>query len=237
MIYTGTSGFQYPEWKGSFYPENFSTAKMLLFYSERFSTTEINYSFYRIPTAKTLERWSVATPENFRFSFKAPKEITHTRKLRDCEDVLARFAGALGVIKPKLGVVLFQLPPFFKKDSTLLESFLDSLPKELKYAFEFRHDSWFDDDIFAALKKRNVALCIAESETLSTPLMFTAGFGYFRLRRKDYTKNDISRWSKVIANQENQLAEIYIYFKHEERGVGPKFAKEMIAELGGETGH
>jgi uncharacterized protein YecE (DUF72 family) len=235
MILIGTSGFQYPEWKGSFYPENFPAAKMLSFYSEQFSTTEINYSFYRVPSAKTLERWFAATPENFRFSFKAPREITHTRKLRDCEDVLARFAGALGVIKSKLGVVLFQLPPFFKKDVSLLETFLGSLPEGLKYAFEFRHNSWFDDDIFAALKKRNVALCVAESETLSTPVTFTASFGYFRLRREDYSKNDISRRSKVMANPENRLAEIYVYFKHEERGVGPKFAKEMSAALRNEA--
>lgn len=232
MIWVGTSGFQYPEWKGSFYPRDLSTAKMLPFYAERFSTTEINYSFYRVPSAKTLANWAAATPPEFRFSFKAPKEITHIRRLRDAGPVPGRFHEAIGTLGRKRGVVLFQLPPFLKKDLALLEPFLNSLPPALKCAFEFRHPSWFHEEIFTALKARNVALCIAESEKLATPVVFTADFGYFRLRREDYTGKDIARWAGVVAEQRARQEDIYVYFKHEEAGVGPKFAKQFLGETG-----
>lgn len=232
MIWIGTSGFQYPEWKGSFYPATLSTAKMLPFYAERFPTTEINYSFRRIPSAKTLANWSALTPEKFRFGFKALQEITHIKRLCNCEGLLATFCEALMRINEKLGPVLFQLPPFFKKDLPLLKDFLGALPKELNCAFEFRHSSWFDEETFSALKSRNAALCISESEKLATPLAFTANFGYLRLRREDYASKDISRWAKVIREHQSQLSDIYVYFKHEETGTGPKCAKQLISELG-----
>jgi uncharacterized protein YecE (DUF72 family) len=230
MIWIGTSGFQYPEWKGSFYPEKISAAKMLPFYAKHFPTTEINYSFRRIPSDKTLTNWKALTPEKFRFGFKALQEITHIKKLRECEGLLAAFSNALAGMNEKLGPILFQLPPFFKKDLPLLKDFLGALPKELNCAFEFRHPSWFDDETFAALKSHNAALCIAESEKLATPLAFTANFAYFRLRREDYTRKDISRWAKVI--HQPQLSDTYVYFKHEETGTGPKFAKQLISDLG-----
>jgi uncharacterized protein YecE (DUF72 family) len=230
MNWIGTSGFQYPEWKGSFYPATISTVKMLPFYAEHFSTTEINYSFYRIPTAKTLANWAAETPKNFRFSLKAPQEITHVRKLRDCADGLGRFSEVLANLYEKRGPILFQLPPFFKKDLPLLKDFLGALPRNLKCAFEFRHTSWFDDETFAALKSHNAALCIAESEKLAAPIIFTADFGYFRLRREDYTSPDIARWAKIISGQQAR-EDSYIYFKHEEAGVGPKFAKELISTI------
>lgn len=214
MIWVGTSGFQYPEWKGSFYPRDLSTAKMLPFYAERFSTTEINYGFYRIPSAKTLTAWHAETPPTFQFSLKAPQEITHKRKLRNCGEVLGSFREVLGSLNWKLGTVLFQLPPFFKKDLPLFKEFLTLLPAGLKCAFEFRHASWFDDDTFAALKARNVSLCIAESKELAVPVVFTADFGYFRLRKEDCTGKDISHWAGIIAKHLPRLEDTYVYFKH-----------------------
>jgi uncharacterized protein YecE (DUF72 family) len=232
MIWVGTSGFQYPEWKGTFYPQNLPTAKMLPYYAEHFSTTEINYSFRRIPSEKTLTNWSAATPAQFRFSLKAPQEITHFRKLRDCAEVLGRFCEALKTLGPKLGSVLFQLPPFLKNDNALLTDFLATLPAGLLSAFEFRHESWFNDETYAALKAKNVALCIADTETLSTPVTMTADYGYFRLRNPAYSKADIARWAKIIDGQRKKLKDVYAYFKHEESGVGPKFARQLLDELG-----
>ena len=231
MIWVGTSGFQYKEWKGTFYPETLSLAKMLPYYAERFPTTEINYSFRRIPSEKTLANWSASTPQKFRFSLKAPQEITHFRKLHDCTEVLNRFCEALKTLGEKLGPVLFQLPPFLKYDNALLKDFLATVPPDLRSAFEFRHDSWFNDDTFAALKAKNAALCIAETDELSTPIVVTANFGYFRLRKIDYTKTDIKRWAKVVDQHRSQAKDIFIYFKHEETGTGPKFARQLLDEL------
>src|SRR5215472_235378 len=231
MIRAGTSGFQYSEWKGSFYPKNLSTAKMLPFYASHFSTTEINYSFYRIPSEKTLTNWSAATPLEFCFSLKAPQEITHVRKLRDCAEVLGRFCEVLKVLDAKLGAVLFQLPPFLRNDTTLLKDFLAALPAGLRSTLEFRHASWFNDETFAALKSRNVALCIADTEKSTTPIVTTADFGYFRLRNPAYKKADIARWAKEIAKRRDSWKETYVYFRHEETGTGPKFAQQLLHEL------
>jgi uncharacterized protein YecE (DUF72 family) len=233
MIWVGTSGFQYKEWKGTFYPETLSLAKMLPYYAERFSTTEINYSFRRIPSEKTLANWSANTPAKFRFSLKAPQEITHFRQLRDCADVVQRFTEAVTTLGEKLGPVLFQLPPFLKNDNALLKDFLAIIPAGLRSAFEFRHESWLNDETFAALKSRNAALCIADTEDLTTPVIVSADFGYFRLRNEAYTKADIKRWAKAIAQQQSKSKNIYTYFKHEDTGVGPKFARQLLDELAG----
>jgi uncharacterized protein YecE (DUF72 family) len=232
MIWVGTSGFQYPEWKGRFYPETLSTAKMLPYYAGHFSTTEINYSFRRIPSEKTLTNWSAATPAKFRFSLKAPQEITHFRQLRDCAGVLGRFCDVLKTLGDKLGPVLFQLPPFLKNDNSLLKEFLSTLPADLQGAFEFRHDSWFNDKTFASLKSKNMALCIADTEVLTTPVVATADYDYFRLRKPAYTKKDIAHWAKIIAGQRKNSGESYVYFKHEETGTGPKFARQLLDMLG-----
>lgn len=231
MIWVGTSGFQYAEWKGTFYPETLSKAKMLPFYAERFPTTEINYSFRRIPSEKTLTSWSAATPSEFRFTFKALQEITHFRKLRDCEGVLARFCDALKVLDGKLGAVLFQLPPFLHNDNVLLIDFLTMLPEGLQSAFEFRHNSWLNDKTFAALRSKNAALCIADTEDLTAPVVATADFGYFRLR-KPYTAAEISRWAEVVRKHAAEQKDVYVYFKHEETGSGPKFARQLLNDLG-----
>jgi uncharacterized protein YecE (DUF72 family) len=227
----GTSGFQYSEWKGTFYPEKLPVSKMLPFYSERFSTTEINYSFRTIPSAKTVDAWSQVTPDDFKFSFKAPQRITHFARLRNCDEILGVFWNAIARMEQKLGPVLFQLPPNFKRNVTLLNEFLPILPEGMLAAFEFRDVSWFEEETFAALRKHNVALCIAEDEKLAVPSVATADFGYLRLRREDYENSDVMRWAEFVRAQQAHWREAFIYFKHEERGVGPKFAMQMIETL------
>jgi uncharacterized protein YecE (DUF72 family) len=230
-IWIGTSGFQYSEWKGTFYPEDLSTAKMLPYYAERLSTTEINYTFHRIPAAKTIANWNDLTPSRFRFSLKAPQKITHFARLRDCADTMRYFHDVISALGDKLGPVLFQLPPNFKNDTLLLADFVNSLPGGMRAAFEFRHASWFEDHVFEELKARNVALCIADTEDLTTPQMATADYGYLRLRREDYTKADVERWAEFVRGQNERWNDVFIYFKHEEAGIGPKLAKQLVELL------
>jgi len=223
----GTSGFQYAEWKGTFYPEDLSAAKMLPFYAERLSTTEVNYTFRRIPNPKTIQSWWDATPPRFKFSLKAPQKVTHFAKLRNCGDTLRYFYQVISDLEAKLGVILFQLPPTFKKDAALLREFLQDLPPGMRAAFEFRHPSWFDDEVFGLLKEKNIALCVADSETLSTPIVATADYGYLRLRREDYQPTDVERWAAAIKEQGTHWLDAFIYFKHEESGIGPKLAMQL----------
>jgi len=226
----GTSGFQYSEWKGTFYPEDLPAAKMLPFYADRFSTTEINYTFHRIPAPKTIENWNQLTPDNFRFSLKAPQKITHWSKLRDCADTLEYFCKVASGLGERLGPVLFQLPPNFKKDADVLSSFLRELPST-RAAFEFRHESWFNDEIYELLKSRNIALCIADTETIETPKTITANYGYLRLRREDYQRIDVERWAEFVREQEADWQHVFVYFKHEESGIGPKLAQQIVQLL------
>jgi uncharacterized protein YecE (DUF72 family) len=226
----GTSGFQYSEWKGNFYPEDLAAAKMLPFYAERFSTTEINYTFHRIPSQKTIDNWKAQTPQKFRFALKAPQKITHWSKLRDCSDTLEYFCKVITGLGERLGPVLFQLPPTFKKDADVLSSFLREFP-DMRGAFEFRHESWFEDDIFELLESRNMALCIADTETIATPKKTTANYGYLRLRRPDYADDDVKRWSEFVREQNAKWSDAFIYFKHEESGIGPKLARQMMELL------
>jgi len=231
MIWVGTSGYNYPEWKGSFYPEKLPAAKMLPYYAERFPTVEINYTFYRAPNEKILQGWDAATPEQFKLTLKAPKRITHDARLRDCGDRVRQFLETAAVLGPKLGALLFQLPPNLKKDLALFDAFLETFPPRVCAAFEFRHVSWLDDEIYSRLRARNLALCVADSEKLSTPVEVTADYAYFRLRDEGYGPADIERWARVIAERTSQCRDIYVYFKHEESGKGPQFARELIAAL------
>lgn len=228
QLWIGTSGFQYPEWKGDFYPEKLAVARMLGYYSERFPTTEINYSFRRIPSEKTIGRWSAETPESFRFSLKAPQKVTHFAKLRDCAEVMAYFHQVMLGLGGKRGAVLFQLPAAFEKDAGVLAAFLKSLPEGMKAAFEFRHESWFCEEIYDCLRAANAALCLAESAELAVPRVATADFGYLRLRREDYSKADLADWADFVTARKGQWKEAFVYFKHEEKGVGPKFARTMM---------
>ena len=229
-IFVGTSGYNYPEWRGTFYPEKFSTNKMLAFYAERFPTVEINYTFYRMPTEKLLEGWAAGTPEHFTFTLKAPKRITHEAKLQRCEETVQSFCRIARTLGPKLGVLLFQLAPNFKKDTGVLNSFLELLPDGTRAAFEFRHASWFEPEVFEALRARNTALCIADSEKLTTPVEATADYAYFRLRDEGYQQADLEKWAGIVKALPPQDA--FVYFKHEEQGLGPEFAKRFIDSLG-----
>lgn len=232
MIRVGTSGYNYPEWKGSFYPEKMPAARMLPYYAERFPTVEVNYTFYRAPTEAILDGWNRATPEGFRLTLKAPKRITHDARLRDCADRVRQFLDMAALLGPKLGALLFQLPPNLKKDTALLDAFLDTFPPRVRAAFEFRHVSWLSDDVYERLKARNLALCVADSAKLSTPVEVTADYGYFRLRDEGYTPPDIVRWADTIRERTAGCEDVFVYFKHEEEGKGPEFARMLIEALG-----
>jgi uncharacterized protein YecE (DUF72 family) len=230
-VWVGTSGYNYPEWKGSFYPEKMPAAKMLPYYAERFPTVEINYTFYRTPTEQILDGWNAATPADFRLTLKAPKRITHDARLRDCGDRVRQFLETAATLGPKLGALLFQLPPNLKKDVALFDAFLDVFPPRVDAAFEFRHVSWLDEEVYSRLRARNLALCVADSEKLSTPVEITADYGYFRLRDEGYTPADIGRWAEVIRERTSACREVFVYFKHEEEGKGPEFARMLIEAL------
>ncbi len=223
----GTSGYNYPEWRGSFYPEKFPAAKMLEYYSSRFNTVEINYTFYRMPTAKQLASWAAIAPASFTFTLKAPRRITHDSKLQHCEDTLAAFCAVANTLGPRLGVLLFQLPPHFRRSLAILEHFLACLPEGTRAAFEFRHESWHGEEVYAALRRRRVALCIADSEKMSTPRIVTADYGYFRLRDEGYQSADIQKWAETIRALAPGLKDVFVYFKHEEQGIGPLFAQQL----------
>ena len=229
-VLVGTSGYNYPEWRGTFYPEKFSTAKMLGYYAERFPTVEINYTFYRMPTEKLLAGWAEATPEHFQFTLKAPRRITHDAKLQHCEDLLQAFCRTARTLGPKLGALLFQLPPTFKKEAGVLRAFVDLLPEGTRAAVEFRHVSWLDAEIFGVLRERNVALCVADSEKLSTPVEMTADYAYFRLRDEGYQQADLEKWAAAVRGLPG-TGDVFVYFKHEEEGLGPDFARRLIEAI------
>lgn len=226
----GTSGYNYPEWRGSFYPEKFPTAKMLAYYAERFNTVEVNYTFYRIPTPALLEGWARGTPEGFTFTLKAPRRITHDSKLQRVEDLTQTFCRTAATLGSKLGVLLFQLPPTMKRDDAVLGAFVDILPEGTRAAFEFRHPSWHDAAVFDTLRRRNLALCIADSEKMSTPVVTTAEYAYFRLRDEGYQPADIETWGRTIRGLSG-IGDAYVYFKHEEQGKGPEFAQLLMKSL------
>lgn len=230
-IWVGTSGYNYPEWKGSFYPQTLPSKNMLPYYAQRFNTVEINYTYYRAPNVKILDGWKAATPEPFKLTLKAPKRITHDARLRDSGDRVRYFCETAMTLGPKLGVLLFQLPPSLKKDLALFDAFLDTLPQAVCAAFEFRHHSWLDDEVYARLESRNLALCVADSEKQSTPLRITADYGYFRLRDEGYTPADIAQWAKRIRAQTTACRDVFVYFKHEEEGKGPQFARLFLDAL------
>jgi uncharacterized protein YecE (DUF72 family) len=232
VIFVGTSGYNYPEWKGSFYPPDLPVAKMLPYYATRFNTVEINYTFYRMPTTTLVTNWASQVPDHFRFTLKAPKRITHDRRLRDVAIPVRAFCEVAAELGPKLGALLFQLPPNFKKDLQVFDDFLGTLPPRVCAAFEFRHDSWLDDEVYGRLRARNFALCIADSEKRSIPLLTTADFAYFRLRDEGYQDADIARWTDTARHLATTCKEVFVYFKHEDEGKGAAFGQMMLDRLG-----
>jgi uncharacterized protein YecE (DUF72 family) len=228
-VHVGTSGYNYEAWKGSFYPEDLGTKKMLAYYAERFDSVEINYSFYRKPTPKLLSGWAAQVPARFRFALKCWQRITHQKRLRDAGELVDGFAEAARTLRPQLGPTLIQLPPNFKADVPVLREFLAAWPRDLRAAFEFRHASWFADETYAALRDHGAALCIAESDELSTPPQRTAAFGYYRLRRLDYDETSLRRWADIV--QSHGHDEAFVYFKHEDEARGPLFATQFLPLL------
>jgi len=234
-VRVGTSGYSYKEWKGNFYPEDLKDADMLRYYSERFGSVEINNTFYRMPTAALLTRWAGETPPEFTFVLKAPQRITHRKRLADVKDDLTYFFDTAYELGPKLGPVLFQLPPYLKKDLDRLREFLSLLPETRPVAFEFRHASWFEEPVFEALRSRDAALCVADvdEEDLPEAPLSTASWGYLRLRRKEYGDADLSRWADRIGGQ--GWRDAYVFFKHEDEGKGPDFANRFTSVIGRPT--
>lgn len=228
-VRVGTSGFAYKQWKGSFYPEKLKEADMLAFYASRFPTVEINNTFYRMPAKPALAKWVEETPETFTFVLKAPKRITHEKRLGDVADPVAYLFEAASVMGAKLGPVLFQLPPFLKKDTPRLQAFLALLPAGQRAALEFRHESWFADDVYDALRAAGAALCFADTDEGSTPPVATADWGYLRLRRTEYDDTVLAGWAKTIHAQ--PWREAFVFFKHEDEGKGPAFAARLIERL------
>jgi uncharacterized protein YecE (DUF72 family) len=226
-LYVGTSGYSYKEWKGTFYPEDLPDKQMLRFYGERFRSVEINNTFYRMPKASVLEAWAAEVPADFKFVLKASKQITHVHRLKEAGDSVSYLLKVAGTLKERLGPLLFQLPPFLKKDAPRLREFLALLPTDRRAAFEFRHQSWFDTEIFGLLRDHHAALCIAEAENdLEIPFESTADWGYLRLRRPDYGEAELKEWSERVRRQDWRDA--FIFFKHEEEGKGPEMAKRFL---------
>ena len=230
QVRVGTSGFSYKEWKGSFYPEDLPASEMLRFYAARLPAVEINNTFYRMPKAQMLSQWAEQVPDGFSFALKAPQRITHFQRLKEASDSVDFFFQAASTLGDRLGPVLFQLPPNFKKDLPRLTDFLGALPATARAAFEFRHESWFEDPVYEALRSRGAALCIAEDEGLSTPPVATTGWGYLRLRRQDYGEEALATWAERVRSQ--PWSEAFVFFKHEEEGKGPALAGQLTKILG-----
>jgi uncharacterized protein YecE (DUF72 family) len=230
-LYVGTSGYSYKEWKGPFYPRDMPERQMLRYYGERFRAVEINNTFYRLPKASVLEGWAGEVPEDFRFVLKASQRITHKQRLKDAGDLVDYLFKVAESLKERLGPILFQLPPFLRKDVPRLREFLSMLSGRGAAAFEFRHQSWFDDEVFAVLREHGVALCIAEAENdLEIPFVSTADWGYLRLRRPDYGEAELKAWGERVRGQD--WREVYVFFKHEEEGKGPEMARRFLKLAG-----
>ena len=231
QFFVGTSGYSYREWKGSFYPERLPQREMLGYYAQRFSAVEINNTFYRMPATDVLQSWLQHVPTEFRFALKAPQTITHRKRLKGVRREVKNFFRAASVLNKRLAPLLFQLPPNFKKDLPRLEALLQLIGRT-RAAFEFRHPTWFDGDVFDALRRKSCALCIADMDDSPTPdVVGTADWGYVRLRRKRYTRRRLGEWIEKLRSQ--KWASAYVFFKHEETGTGPRLAARFMELTGG----
>ncbi|HEY2518130.1 MAG TPA: DUF72 domain-containing protein [Polyangiaceae bacterium] len=235
-IQIGTSGYGYKEWLGSFYPKALKPKAMLAYYATKLSTVEINYTFRRMPTVPLLEGWAKQVPETFTFVLKAPERITHRAKLKDVAETAHTFVTTAQTLGPRLGALLFQLPPYAKKDVGVLKSFLEGIQGGPPAAFEFRHPSWLDEDALDTLRAYGAALCLSESDEqhagdeLAAPLVSTADWGYLRLRRTDYTDADLAAWGERLRAQ--TWSRVFVFLKHEDEGKGPLFAAKLKTALG-----
>ncbi|HKP35770.1 MAG TPA: DUF72 domain-containing protein [Pyrinomonadaceae bacterium] len=238
-LHVGTSGYSYKEWKGIFYPEDLPAKEMLAYYATKLPAVEINNTFYRLPQAGMIENWKNQVPPEFRFSIKATQRITHIKRLKNAVEETKYLLETAGLLQEKLGVVLFQLPPNSKKDAERLRDFLALLPPATPAAFEFRHESWFDAEVFDLLREKNCALVASDTdEKPLTEIVSTATWGYLRLRRVNYEPDDLSEWMRRV--QEQKWKDAFVFFKHEDEGTGPKLAAQFIelsppAVAGGKT--
>jgi len=238
-LFAGTSGYAYKEWLGNFYPPKFPQKRMLEFYSRRFRTVEINYTFYHMPTTKTTEGWVTQTPDGFLVTLKGNKNVTHIARLRDSARFVEGFLGGAAPLanSGRLGAILWQIPPQMRLDLPLLEEFLASLPKRpvLRWAMEFRQPSWFVDGVYYLLEKNGAALCVAETDEECVPDVATAAFCYYRLRKTDYSDEELHEWRERFEKLTAEGRDVFAYFKHEEFGSGPMFAARLLGEPAGDA--
>ena len=225
-MWCGTSGFSYKEWKGSFYPEDLASDKMLEFYGRHLNSVEINNTFYRLPKKSVLEKWRSSVPAGFRFVLKASQRITHRKRLKEAEEPLEYLVStAVAGLEETLGPILFQLPPYLRKDVDRLRSFLAVVPDGVRAAFEFRHESWFSDDTYEALSEGDAALVTADTGEGEAPVVATTDFGYARLRRPGYDDDEIRTWAKRFKAE--SWRDVYVFFKHEDEATGPALANRF----------
>jgi uncharacterized protein YecE (DUF72 family) len=232
-LHVGTSGYSYKEWKGSFYPEDLSPKKMLSFYGECLNGVEINNTFYRMPKVSVLETWASQVPEGFRFSIKASRRITHFARLKaEAREPTEFLLTSLETLGDRLGVILFQCPPNLKKDTDRFAGFLEMLPEGTPAAFEFRHDTWKDDDVFELLRARGMPLVCADTDESNDdePIVSTGSWGYLRLRRPGYDDTDLERWAGHLSDTGWRRA--FVFFKHEDEGAGPRMAARFREIVG-----
>lgn len=226
-FFVGTSGYGYREWLGKFYPKKMRNDEMPTFYAQHFPTVEINHTFRELPETNTLETWTSQVPAKFRFGLKAPQRITHHKRLKSVKRETSALIAAASKLGKCRGPLLFQLPPNFKKDLPRLSAFFDGLGKGTKAAIEFRHPSWFDDEVNDCLRTHSCALCVADADDLpTTDFVRTTNWGYVRLRRDDYDDRALRRWIRRLRDQ--QWKEVYVFFRHEETGSGPRFATRFL---------
>ena len=234
-LYVGTSGWAYPSWKPAFYPDKLPQKKFLNFYASKLNAVEVNYSFRQLVKETTVQNWIAETPDHFRFTIKAHQVLTHIKRFKDADEFLKRFLGTLEALERagRLGPLLFQLPPNFKADQAVLAEFLKCLPRTVRAAFEFRHDSWFTDATWDTLRERNIALCVAETEERNTPDVVTADYAYYRYRKPNYTPDE--RKAMVNHMHEHLAAgrDVFAYFKHEETPEGALYAVDVLTTAGG----
>ncbi len=225
-ILIGTSGFSYKEWKGTFYPEDLPAKKYLNFYASHFLTTEINNSFYRTPDAKTIGTWYQEVPDNFSFTLKLNQKITHMKKLKDAHEDMEHFLSVAHLLKEKMGTILVQLPPYFRKNMEVLETFVSGFSSAARLAFEFRHETWNEKEVYTLLRNHNCAWAVVEAEDQNAIREVTADFIYMRLRKGDYSSKDLKQWGDWI---KNQSVDVYCYLKHDEKA--PLLARELIEKI------
>lgn len=237
QFYAGTSGWAYPSWKPQFYPDKLPQTKFLTYYSTQLNTVEVNFTFRQLVKETTVQKWISETPEQFRFGVKAHQVITHIKRLKGADDFVKRFVGTLEPLERagKLGPLLFQLPPNLKADPALLKDFLPCLPRSVRVAFEFRHPSWFTDEVYDCLRAHHAALCVAETEERNTPDVTTGAYAYYRFRKPEYTPEERNAMVSTISAHLQAGRDVFAYFKHEETPQGALYAVEVLRGIAGSS--